>query len=82
MSGLLCVASGSFWQMLFTHQDIAAVFCLFSMIVLIVVIPVIAGAWVKVSCHREDSTLKQTMLDRGMSADEIERVLQAKSSDK
>jgi len=80
MSGLLMFmdTSGSFWQALFSHPETAV----FGMIVLCVAIPVIASAWQKVARIRADTDLKQSMIERGMSVDEIERVLKAKSSDK
>jgi hypothetical protein len=74
--------SGSFWQSLFSHQDAAALFCLFGAIVLVVAVPVIASAWRQVAKDRADADLKQSMIERGMSVEEIERVLRAKSSDK
>ena len=82
MSGLLLDTSGSFWQTLFSHQDTAVAFGVYSMIVLCVAIPVIVSAWQKVARIRADADLKQSMIERGMSAEEIERVLKAKSSDK
>jgi hypothetical protein len=74
--------SGSPWQTLFSNPDVAAVFAVFGMIVLIVAIPVIAGTWQKVARIRADASLKQSMIERGMSVEEIERVLRAKSTDK
>lgn len=41
---------------------------------------IIAGYWYKLERAKTDNKLKQQMLARGMSADEIERVLSAKSS--
>lgn len=41
---------------------------------------IIAGYWYKIERAKTDNRLKQQMLERGMSADEIERVLSAKSS--
>ena len=82
MSRLLADTSGSFWQALFSHQDTAIAFGVYAMIILCIAIPVIATAWQKVARIRADADLKQSMIERGMSADEIERVLKAKSSDK
>lgn len=41
------------------------------------VVGVLAGAWYKVNKVRSDNDLKRAMIDRGMSADEIARVLAA-----
>ena len=58
----------------------------FNMIVLIVLICTTGGVVTTLVqqvraylCHREDLELKREMLDRGMSGDEIERVMRAKS---
>ena len=34
----------------------------------------------KFACHRQDLVFKREMIDRGMSVEEIERLLQAKGS--
>ena len=39
---------------------------------------VFAGVWNSVKLKQIESELKQDMLDRGMSADEIEKVIEAK----
>ncbi len=49
-------------------------------IVLIVCVPVVAEFWRKMRRDQLEVCLKQDMVARGMSADEIERVLQARSS--
>ena len=46
---------------------------------LFLAICVIAGHWLAHRRSELDASLKQDMLDRGMSADEIEKVLKAKS---
>jgi hypothetical protein len=45
--------------------------------VLIVCTAAITRAWKSVRIHEADAALKQEMLDRGMSAEEIERVVRA-----
>lgn len=82
MFGEILAESDSFWKALFSHHDTAVLFFLFGLFALCVAIPVITGAWVTVSRNREDAALKRTMIERGMSVDEIERVLKAKSSEK
>jgi hypothetical protein len=58
----------------------------FNMIVLIVLISCGAAAIKfiateirKFGCHRQDTVFKRDMVDRGLSADEIERILKAQS---
>jgi len=59
----------------------------FNMIVLVVLITAVAGTITSIAkfvrqyhCHREEIELKREMLDRGMSAQEIEQVIRAQSS--
>jgi hypothetical protein len=52
------------------------------MVVLIVLATTGAYYWYKVAKIRAESELKQTMVERGMSAADIERVLAAKSPEK
>jgi hypothetical protein len=47
-------------------------------IAVIVCLPVVAEYWRKMRKDELDANLKQDMLARGMSADEIERVLSAR----
>ena len=84
MSGLLMYmnTSGSFWQALFNDRDTAIIYGFYTFMVLILATIVIAHNWTLVARNRADADLKQSMIERGMSADEIERVLKAKSSDK
>lgn len=39
---------------------------------------IVAGAWVKVARSRHEMELKRSMIERGMTPEEIERVLGAK----
>jgi hypothetical protein len=41
------------------------------------IVYILASAWVKVERARTSAQLKRRMIDRGMSADEIDRVLRA-----
>lgn len=43
-------------------------------------VPIISSAWASVERHKQECELKRSMVERGMSVDEIERVLQAGSS--
>jgi hypothetical protein len=49
---------------------------------LIAAIGIFVGSWRKVRQAEMDAALKQDMLNRGMSAEEIERVLKASSGTK
>ena len=42
---------------------------------------IIAGAWYKATKVRHETDLKRAMVDRGMSAEEIERVIAAAPKD-
>jgi hypothetical protein len=48
-------------------------------IVIIACLPIVAECWRKMRRDELDAGLKQEMIARGMSADEIERVLAARS---
>ncbi len=82
MPEVILAAADSFWKELFRHDDIAFFGCLFGTLVLIVAIPFIASAWRQVTKDRSDADLKRSMIERGMSVEEIERVLRVKSSEK
>lgn len=44
-------------------------------------VPIVTSAWVEMEKHKNDSELKRCMIERGMSAAEIEQVLAAKTPD-
>ncbi|MBN2211156.1 MAG: hypothetical protein JW709_07145 [Sedimentisphaerales bacterium] len=52
---------------------------MFIMIFSIPIVGIIAHYWHEIHKTRSNNELKQSMLDRGMSAEEIERVLNAGS---
>jgi hypothetical protein len=54
-------------------------FIFWSAIVLICIVPMISHHWYKLRRAEMDSALKQDMLQRGMSAEEIKTVLEASS---
>ena len=54
-------------------------FIFWSAIVLICVVPMISHYWYKLRRAEMDAALKQDMLQRGMSAEEIKTVLEASS---
>jgi hypothetical protein len=61
----------------------------FNMIVLIVLFGCAVGVLTgiakevrKYGCHRQDIDFKRELVDRGLSADEIERIVQAKSPER
>lgn len=60
----------------------------FNMVVLIVLIGSVAGILGsiatqirKYACHRQDIEFKRDLIDRGMSAEEIERIIAARRRD-
>lgn len=70
----------SAWQTIFSQDSSLPVICVFTMIVLVVCIPTVANYWYRLAKARTEAELKHAMIERGMSAEEIERVLQAKST--
>ncbi|MCZ6817352.1 MAG: hypothetical protein O7F76_11755 [Planctomycetota bacterium] len=46
------------------------------------VVAIVSSTWYKLERAKTDNKLKQQMVERGMSADEIERVVSAASSTK
>lgn len=57
----------------FLSPGVFAIFMVFSMII----ISIIASHWFRISKVNSDNELKRDMLERGMSAEEIERVINA-----
>ena len=51
-------------------------------ILLVVVVPVVAGVWYSLRVKQWEMSLKHAMLERGMSADEIKTVLEASAKAK
>jgi hypothetical protein len=43
---------------------------------------ILGSFWSQVQRHRSDNNLKRTMVERGMSAEDIERILAAKISNR
>ncbi len=62
------------WADIVNTPDIAKPVALF----VVLGIPVIAFCWYKRGKHRDECKLKHSMIERGMSVEEIERVLRAK----
>jgi hypothetical protein len=60
------------------NQGMIAVVMVFS----VPICAIIGGVWYKIERTRSDNDLKRTMVERGMSAEEIERVIAAKTPDK
>ncbi len=46
------------------------------------IVAVLAGVWYKIAKVTSDNELKRAMVERGMSVEEIERVLAARSLDR
>jgi hypothetical protein len=49
----------------------------FGFLTLVIIVPSLAGVWYKTRVKEWETSLKQTMLERGMSAEEIRTVLDA-----
>jgi hypothetical protein len=56
------------------------VFVVFAALTICAVASVVSVFWYRTRRAEIDAALKQTMIDRGMSADEIERVLRASNA--
>ncbi|MCH9653652.1 MAG: hypothetical protein K0U86_17920 [Planctomycetes bacterium] len=54
-----------------------AIICLFGLPFVCGLTAILSRAWIKIACHQKDIDLKHHMLASGMSAKEIERVLNA-----
>ncbi len=65
------------WQRIFDMPQIAIV-----MACLIPIVGIIASYWYKIHKARSDNELKRTMVDQGLSADEIERILGAQGAER
>jgi hypothetical protein len=55
-----------------------AAFVFWGSITLICVVPTVAHYWYKLRKHEIDAALKREMIERGMTADEIQKVLDAR----
>ena len=71
--------------MLELFQAIVSIDTPFNMVVFIVLIGSVAGVLTgiatqirKYGCHRQDIDFKRELVDRGLAADEIERIIQAR----
>ena len=53
----------------------------FGFAILVVLVPMISNHWYKLRVKQWEMSLKHTMLERGMSADEIKTVLEASTMD-
>jgi len=72
--------AGQPWQGLFEMPQIAIVMgCLIGC--LIPIAGIIAFYWYKAQKVRSENELKQTMVDRGLSVDEIERIIAAQTKE-
>ena len=69
-------------------KDVISMQTPFNMIVLIVLFGSVAGVLTgiatqirKYGCHRQDVDFKRELVDRGLSADEIERIIKAQANE-
>ena len=66
------LAGSSFWEMALQIPQIAII-----MGCLVPISAILGSCWYKAHKVRSENHLKRTMVERGMSADEIERVIAA-----
>ncbi len=45
------------------------------------IVGIVSGVWYKIAKTQSDNELKRSMVERGMSAEEIERVMAARTPD-
>ncbi|MBN2446774.1 MAG: hypothetical protein JXO22_08610 [Phycisphaerae bacterium] len=74
----MLIAEG--WQQLFQPEQLKLVIGLL-IACLIPIAGIVAHYWYKAQKMHSDNELKRTLAERGMSADEIERVVNAKPKD-
>ena len=65
----------SFWELVLQMPQIVVI-----MGFLVPIVAIIATFWYKALKVRSENDLKRSMVDRGMSPDEIERVIAARAS--
>ena len=68
--------AGNIWESVFQMPQIAII-----MGCLIPIVGIISSYWYKVHKVRAENNLKRMLAERGMSADEIERIVAASSKD-
>ena len=68
--------AGQDWHVIFGMPQIAII-----MGCLIPIVSIIASYWFKAQKERSTNELKRTLVDRGMSADEIERIIAAQAQE-
>ena len=65
------------WNSLFRHPDLVGTIAVFTIIGAVVVISIIAIQWRKVEQTKAEAQLKEQLTDRGFTADEIVKVINA-----
>ena len=68
--------AGQAWHVIFGMPQIAVI-----MGCLIPIVSVIASAWYKAQKVRSEHELKRTLVERGLSVDEIERIIAASAKE-
>ena len=61
------------WDKLFSNSDNLAVF----LALMIPIVAVVGHYWHEVLKHRADNELKKSLIERGMSAEDIQQVMDA-----
>ena len=67
--------AGNIWESVFRMPQIAVI-----MGCLIPIVGIVGGYWYKTQKVRAENALKRMLVERGMSADEIERIIAARPS--
>ncbi|MBI3468179.1 MAG: hypothetical protein HY000_34675 [Planctomycetes bacterium] len=78
LSQFLCQMDSGFLSRLESAHLIPVI--LFAVMGLVGIVAIVANAWVRFHRTQAEAALKQEMLSRGMSAEEIERVIRASSA--
>ena len=68
--------AGSAWQVIFGMPQIAVI-----MGCLVPIAGIIASAWCKAQNVQSENELKRTLVEQGLSADDIERIIRAKAKE-
>jgi len=71
-----------FWEGFFQNGEAVGLVCAGLVLVLGTAVPTLIYSWYRIVKVRAEAELKQSMIERGMTPADIERVLQAKSPDK
>ncbi len=79
----MSIMPNNLWQFLMTFDagerfPLAVVIIVFGTMLLIAIVAIVAGTIRSIHRHRLDDALKRELVERGMDAEEIERIVGAK----